>query len=277
MNATTINPTAGKKNKVEFSDPFAEVEITPVEIPGVAEHNNIAVRVKDDAGEWQKAGILSKGYNLVKNSLCYETALDIFSRSPFKFEELLGGKPDPHGKTARYFDGKRYLHYFASVDPIIETGDLKLHLGARLGNSYDGSGKYVFEIYGLNPFCTNQYLQRNLFGCFEVRHTVNGSFHFDMDDAIKNLSVGAQNVIAAAPRIVEMKNKPLEIEDVRNAAKNDIIPKSMWGEALAGIEVATYFGLYQSLTSLASHKLSGLSSLSYGQLIGEYFLPVAGK
>lgn len=267
----------GTKAKVKFSDPFADVDIAPVTIPGVAEHDKISVRVKDDSGEYQLAGILSSGYNLIKNSIAHETALDIFSRLPYKFEELLGGKADPHGRTARYFDGKRYIHYFSSVEPIVEAEDLKLHLGACLRNSYDGSGKYVFEIYGLNPFCTNQYHQRNLFGFFEVRHTTNGSTHFDFEDAVRNLQVGASNLIAAAPRILEMKNKPLAIEDLRQAAKSELIPKSMWGDALAGIETATYFGLFQSLTALASHDLSGLSSLSYGQLIGDYFLPVAGK
>ena len=120
------------KNKVVFSDPFAEVDIAAVEIPGVAEHDKISVRAKDDSGEYQLAGILSSGYNLIKNSLAHETALDIFSRSGYKFEKLLGGKADPHGRTARYFDGKRYIHYFASTEPIVRDGDLTLHLGAAV-------------------------------------------------------------------------------------------------------------------------------------------------
>jgi hypothetical protein len=262
------------KGEKEFSDPFAEVEITPIEIPGVAVHDNIAVRVKDDAGNWQKSGILSKGYNLIKNSLANETALDVFSRSPFKFVELLKGEKDPHGMTARFFDGKRYLHYYQSVDPVVRDGDLNLHIGALVRNSYDGSGKFAFEIYALNPFCTNQYHARNLFGFFEVRHTVNGSIHFDLDDAVANLARGAENIIAAAPRIVAMKNKPLEIEEIKSAVKAEIVPKSYWGEVIAGLEQATVFGLYQSLTFLASHKMPGLSRVSYGNLIGEHFLPV---
>ena len=258
-----------------FSNPFADVDISEVTIPGVESHNKVAVRVKDDAGDYHVAGILSKDYNLIKNSYAHETALDIFSRSPYKFTELFpDGHTDPHGKGSMYFDGKRYLHYFKSIDPIVEKNDLRLHLGALLKNSYDGGGKWAFEIYALNPFCTNQYHQRNALGFFEVRHTTNGTTHIDMEDTIRNLERGAQNIIAIAPRIIAMQDEPLQVEHITQAAKNKVVPASSWGSILSGIEGASVFALYQALTAYASHECNGLSSLNYGQLIGNHFLPI---
>ena len=250
-------------SKSNFTNPFADVDIQPVTVAG-QEVNKIAVRVKDDSGEYQTQGFLSKDYNLLKNSRIKEIGEDIFSRSPYKWNNL---KTNWNGKT--YTD---FYHTEEVIETIENGGKVDLQLGCMLRNAYDGSGAYGMEFYILNPFCTNQYYARNQMGYFAFRHI--GDNEINLQDAVDNISVGAQNLISLAPIIKELKSVPLKIEDITSAKKNTAIPTSKWGDVLdsLAVEEATRFGLFQALTFVSSHKLSGISSISVGNSITDHML-----
>jgi len=261
-------------NKPTYSDPFASVDIQPVMVAGEEVPSKIAVRVKDDSGEYQVQGILGKDYQLLPNRKVKDIADDIMSRTGQQY----GG----YREIKTLWDGKRYVGYFASNNPIVNVkngNDLSLHLGLMAWNAYDGTRKSGFEIYALNPFCTNQYLSRNRFGFFAWRHMPNELGKIDVDDAMQQIAIGAQNLIAVAPRFSELKKTPLTVEKLLEAQAKTEMPISRWGEVLARLakEEPTLFGLFQALTFVASHNMSSLSAISIGSSITDYMIPMETK
>jgi hypothetical protein len=253
--------------KQEFSNAFADVEIQPIQVAGETVPTRVAVRVKDDAGEFGLAGIVGRDYQLLPNRKVRDIAEDIMSRTPDEY----GGFRNL--KTA--FDGKRYVDYFVSNNPIasIVNGDTTgLMLGLMVWNAYDGSRKTGFECFALNPFCTNQYHSRNRFGYFAWRHSPGQGV--DMEDAITSISHGVQNIIAIAPRLGLLKHTPLALPLIIEAKAATKLPQSRWGDVLdqLGEESDSAFGLYQALTNVASHKLTGMSAIDIGSSITEFFL-----
>ena len=252
------------KEKSMFTDPFAEVDTQPVQVAG-EDVAKVAVRVKDDKGEFKLAGILGKDYTIYKNSLVKDVVSDIMTRSQMKWTNL---------KTL--WDGKRYVDYFHTVDPItsIKNGhEYPLHLGMMARNSYDGSSKFGLEFYIMNMICTNQYIARKMMGYFAIRHT--GENTIDVEDALQNVSLGATRLTQLAPRLQNFISKPLALPDLIEAKAADVIPSSYWGTAIEAlgkeVDSSTVFGLYQALTFVTSHKISGFNSISKGDEVTEYF------
>lgn len=256
-------------SKSSFSNPFAPVDTQPVHVAG-QEVSKIAVRVQDDNGEHQVSGILGRDYNLISNQLAYDTASDVFTRSDLNWQTLV----DYRGKERIHFDGKRYIHHFITGEPIEQVCGQPCHLGALLYNSYDGSSRFGFELFLCNMHCTNQYISRNKFGFFAIRHTSNGQIHFDINDATAELADGAQRAIAVAPRISQLSEIPLTLEHLTAARQKTAIPASKWGDVLDQLakEDGTAYGLFQALTFTATHKLSGLSAISTGASITDFAL-----
>ena len=257
--------------KVTYTNPFADVDMTPINVGGREVSSKIAVRVKDDSGEYQVMGILSKDYQLLSNRKVRDYAEDIMSRTGQEY----GG----YRNLKTLFDGKRYVDFFASNNPIvsIQNGkELPLHLGLACWNSYDGTRASGFECFALNPFCTNQYHSRTRFGFFAWRHTGADNRQLDVDDALSSLAIGAQNVTAIAPAIKLLKAAPITAEAITTAHAKTEMPTSKWGEVLAQLakEEASLFGLYQALTFVASHSLNGLTAISIGSTITDHLLPM---
>jgi hypothetical protein len=271
--------------KTTFSDPFADVQIDEVSAGGDRVANKIAVRVKDDAGDFQLAGILSAGYGLIPNRKVRDIADDVMSRE----NALQWGGHDLGGfdNIKTLFDGKRYVDYFASKNPIASmNGSLEkagLKLGLMVWNAYDGTRKVGFEVFALNPFCTNQYHSRNRFGYFAWKHSGDEAGQIDMDDALGSIGNGVTNLIRVAPLIGSLKKTPLALPDLISAKANTDVPPTRWGDVLdvlakeTGAASAqpggngTAFDLYQALTNVATHKLSGLSAIDAGSSITEHF------
>jgi hypothetical protein len=255
--------------KLVYTDPFAPVELTPVHVGGEEVATKVAVRVKADNGKFGVVGFVSPGYQLLSNRRVRDIAEDIMSRT----DASLGG----FRALKTLFDGKRYVDYFASNNPIVavENGrSTDLMLGLMVWTSYDGTRATGFEIFALNPGCTNQYHERNRFGFFAWRHTNAGSNKIDMDDALLSISTGAQNVIRAAPLLGAMKKRPLSLPRIIEAKQKTKMPQSQWGNILdqLGQEEASEWGLFQAMTNIASHKLSGLSAIDIGSTITKHFL-----
>lgn len=251
------------KSSFSFSDPFADVETAAVQVAG-EDVAKVAVRVKDDKGEYQLAGILGKDYQVYKNSLVRDVVHDIMSRSQMSWKSL---------KTL--WNGKQYVDYFYTENPItaIKNGmEYPLHLGMMARNSYDGSSKFGLEFYIMNMVCTNQYIARKAMGYFAVRHT--GENNFDVQDALDNISQGTSRLISLAPKIQGLIEKKLELSDIVAAQAAEVIPSSHWGTAIETLgkeyDMGTIFGLYQALTFVTSHKMSGLSSISKGDEVTNY-------
>jgi len=253
----------------KFSDPFAEVVQEPVEVGG-DEVAKVGVRVKDDDGDWRLAGIQHAGWQLIKNSIAKDVGDNIMSRSPYEWKEL-----------KVLWDGKRYAHYFITEAPITQVvvggqdSDIhQLHLGMMMRNAYDGSGKFGMEMFACDYACTNQFVSRKRFGYFAIYH--NDADSWQIDDAIENISTGADNLIRVAPRIQELSNIELNSGHIVNAYQNTKIPHSKWGNVIARLatEQATLFGLYSALTFIASHELKGFNAITVGDTISEHMLNV---
>ena len=258
--------TKTETTKQIFSNPFAEVEITPVTVSGQEITSKMAVRVQADDGEWSKApSIVSSDYKLIRNDVARDIGDDIMSRSGMPWKSL---------KTL--WDGKRWCAYSITENKIGDiTGGADnhpVHVGMMLRNSYDGSGVLGLEMFACNMVCSNQYIERNRFGYFAIRH--DNARDFDVQDAIENVSRGVDNIMAVAPKLSQMRSMELTARGIFDAHRNCTIPKSMWGDVLSrmALEEATVFGLYQALTNVASHQVGGFSSISVGQSIGNAFL-----
>jgi hypothetical protein len=256
--------------KSQFSNPFAAVDIQPVAVAGEQVPSRIAVRVQDDHGAYQVQGILGRDYQLLPNRKVRDVAEDIMSRAPTDF----GG----FRNLKTLWDGKRYVDYFATNNPIATANGkyspLNLNLGLMVWNSYDGTRKVGFEVFCLNPFCTNQYHSRNRFGFFAWRHDPNEAGKIDVDEAMQNISIGVSNIVRVAPAIQELKAKVLTVEMVQAAKAKTDLPQSRWGDVLDALsgEDGSAFGLFQAMTNVASHKLSGLSAVATGTSVTEHFL-----
>ena len=255
--------------KQEYSNPWADVEITPVQIAGEDIASKMAVRVKDDAGAWSKVpSSVSSDYKLIRNDIARDLGDDIMSRSGMAWKPL-----------RTIWDGKRLAAYHITSEPVASaeggiTAGHPIHVGMMIRNSYDGSGVFGLEIFACNMICTNQYIDRNRFGYFAIRH--DNAADFDVSDAVANLSRGVENVLAVAPVLTEMRRRPLALEHVLQARKETEVPKSMWGAVLAqlALEEATVFGLYQALTFVASHEVGGFNSIRVGESVSRFALPV---
>ncbi len=258
--------------KATFNDPFADVDVHPVAVAGENVPTRIAVRVKDDQGRFQVASILGKDYPLLPNRKVRDMAEDVMSRAPAWMAGFRNLK--------KLWDGKHYVDYFVSNAPIVggngEKNVLELNLGLMVWNAYDGTRKTGFEVFALNPWCTNQYHSRNRFGFFAWRHTPGEVAKIDMEDVLRNISVGVQNVIAVAPMIQELKARPLTLHMLTDVKKKTDMPQSRWGDVLDALdkEDGNAFGLYQALTNVCSHKLTGMSAISTGTGVTDYFLQV---
>ena len=256
--------------KAVFSDPFTPVETQPVKVAGQTIASRIAVRVKDDDGTYQVQGILGRDYQLLPNRKVRDIAEDIISRTP----DNLGGWEN----LKTLWNGKHYVDYFASRNPISATNGehslLELKCGLMVWNSYDGTRKVGFEVFALNPVCTNQYHSRNRFGFFSWRHDPDEAGKIDIDEALQNISIGIGNVIKVAPAVQALKARPLDLALLQEAKKQTKLPKTIWGEVLDHLagEESNAFGLFQAMTHITSHELSGISALAAGTSVTEYFL-----
>jgi len=248
-----------------FSNPFAEVRQEPVEVGGDAV-SKVGIRVQNDDGEWELAGILHKDWHLIKNSIARDVGDDIRSRSGREWREL-----------KLIWDGRKYAHYFITIDPITQinthqenNGEHQIHLGMMMRNAYDGSSKFGLEMFACDYHCMNQFISRNRFGYFAIYHSDKETFL--IDDAVENISVGAEKLIAIAPRLQEMTEATATTKDIQAAYRSTTIPKSKWGSVIEHIEQATLFGLYTAMTYVASHEMRGFNSISVGNSVSDHFL-----
>lgn len=262
-----------RKIKPQFSNPFAEVEISPATVAGETVPTRVAVRVKDDEGTFQFIDFVGKDYQLLPNRKVRDIAEDIMSRT--------GGEYGGFRNLKTLWDGKRYVDYFASNSPIataVNGSKTELCLGLMAWNAYDGTRRSGFEVFALNPFCTNQYVSRNRFGYFAWAHTPGEAGKIDVEDAMEGIRIGVQNIIKAAPMIGEMKHRELTLPMLTEARLKTEMPVSKWGEVLERLDIefktekTTQFALYQALTHVNSHSMSGMSALKIGTSITEHFL-----
>ena len=243
-----------------FSNPFVSVAMEEVKVGG-QEVPKIGVMIKDDEGEKRCVGILSKDYNLIKNQVAHDTAHDVMTRSKYKWKEL---------KTL--WNGKLYIAHYITEQPINKQKNLPLHAGIMVRNSYDGMGCFGFEMFACNMACTNQYISRNRFGYFAIRHV--GKNQFDIDDALENVQKGAEKLLEVAPVIEHLRKLPITIPSIIAAKSNTNIPQSKWGEVIdqLGKEEDNQFGLFQAMTFVTTHILTGYTAITIGDGVTEWML-----
>lgn len=250
--------------KSTYSDPFVTAKIAPVQVAG-NDVEKIGVTLADDQGMEHCVGILSKDYNLVQNSTARDLALDVMSRTDYGWKEI---------KTI--WNGKQFIQTYATVEPLTQIGNesttiYPIHAGIMIRNSYDGTGRFGFEFFAMNQLCQNQYISRNRFGYFAFRHTKLG---FDLDDAIMNVQLGSDRLLEIAPKINELRSTELTANHLLKAKQNTTVPQSKWGDVIDQLanEEGTVFGLFQALTYVATHQLTGYTAITIGDSITNHIL-----
>lgn len=250
------------KVRQEFTNPFADVETSPVTVAGEEIASKVAVRVKADDGAWSRTpAIMSADYRLLHNNIARDVGADIMSRSGMAWRNL---------KTM--WDGRRFTDFFISENRVVELENgHKVAIGLMLRNSYDGSCVFGLELFMCNMVCTNQYHDRNRFGFYAIRH--DSARKFDVQDALENLASGVERSIAFAPSINALQKKPLTTTAIIEAHKAETIPESMWGKAIGQLanEPGTMFGLLQALTFVVSHEMRGFNSITVGENVMHHF------
>jgi len=254
------------RTELKSTDPFADVMLEKVMVAG-QEVKQRAVMVRDDDGEFKAVSVVGPDYNLVPNSVCRDVMGDVMSRSEYDWKPL-----------KNFWDGKRFIQMHITTETITAINDdgreHPLHVGLMVRNTYDGSGTFSFEMYACNMVCTNQYINRNRFGFFAMRHTPGEVGRWDINDALANIGVGANNLLEVAPRIQSMMEQPLTVDHIVDARAKIQLPDNKWADVLdrLSVEPRTRFGLFQALTGTTSHDIKGFSSLRAGDSVGSYFL-----
>jgi len=255
------------QNIIQTTDPCCPVKLEPVTVAG-AEVPKLAVMVQDDKEQWRLSGMVSESYNLVPNEKVMQIADDIMTRSPYNWSPFGNEKRT----LGRHWDGRKFIQTFWTDETAFKVKG-KLTRTARIGlmirNSYDGSSVFSMEFCLCFLECLNQFVHRNRFGSFVIRHS--GS-DFDVDDAILQVGEGGERLMAFAPHLEGLQEKPIGIPDVARFVKQDLIPKSKIDRLLDKIEDETEWGLMQAATDVVTHDCTGLRSFGHHQKIGEHFL-----
>jgi hypothetical protein len=251
--------------KFKSTNPFTEVQLASVQVAG-QEVAKTAVTVKDDEGKMQLAGIQGPEYQLITNHQVRDFIDDLTSRSEHTFKPI---------KTI--WDGKRFATMHISEQRIASYSnghERGLFVGIMRRNSYDGTSTFGLEIFAFDIECANQFHHRNRFGYFAIRHTPEAQNRFDVQDALTNLSKGAQNVIEAAPIIQNLRTQPLNHRLLIEAKQKTDLPTSRWGAVLdrLGQEEDNAFGLFQALTNTTTHQMTGFSGIQSNNSVCQYFL-----
>lgn len=250
---------------IKTTNPYAEVVLAPVVVDG-REIDRRAVLVRDDEGDMRTAAIVSPDYHLVTNTVARDVMADVASRSQRDWEEL-----------TVHWNGRNYIQMLRTAEPELtlpEDGGHRIHLGMMVRNSYDGSGAFAFELFALHSKCQNQYVNRNLFGFFALRHTVGDAGGWDVNDALARLSDGANNLLKIGPRLQKLMKEPLTVDGLLEARARVKLADAYWPAVLSELadQPRTRFGLFQALTSVISHKAGAFAGLRASDAVGSFFL-----
>lgn len=247
---------------MSFSNPYVDVEAHNVSVGG-KEVKKVGIMVRNDDGDFECSGVLSADYQLIKNSIARDVVSNIQARSNMKWKSL-----------KVMWDGKKYCHYYHTESPITSIkANGQAHdivLGMMNRNSYDGSWCWGLEFYLMNMVCTNQYVSRNQFGYYNIRHV--GADDYDIQDALQNVSISSERALAVAPKIEALTALPATLATIIKARKETNMPTSKWGEVIEALEGSTMFSLYQAMTYVSSHSLTGFSSVNVGASITDWAL-----
>lgn len=252
---------------MKVTDPFAEVKTIIPSIEGRASLSKQCIMVKDDKGVFQEAGWVSPDYNLIPNERAHGILDDICTRSKFGFHQM---RPD-------FFDGKRYVAYRMSDEPLFEIKNGLSRTG-KVGiaclNSYDGSTALRIQMFVAFLECLNQNHYGNRFGNFSIKHIINGDGEGDVNfgDALEQIQLGANRLMNAAPLFQRLTSVDLDMDLLRAAKAATDLGDSHWGAVIDHIETDSAWGLQNAMTNVASHKLKGIRSIQVGNSIGEAFL-----
>lgn len=254
------------RTKLITKDPFTDVVLQRVQAGG-EELRQQAIMVKDDEGRFIHNGaIVGPEYTLVPNSICRDVLDDVMSRSKYEWTAMLTN-----------WNGKQFQQLFHTTTAITEIangGSHPIHVGLMIRNSYDGTMAFGFEIFAMNMICQNQYIQRNRFGYFSMRHTPGEAGSWDVNDALENVGIGAEKIIQIAPRIELLRSEPLTTTRLLETKAGVNIPNSNWGHVLDRLqaEEENRFGLYQALTAVCTHDIGGFTGSKYNNEVGNLFL-----
>ena len=256
------------RNSYKVTDPYADVWLEPVRTAHGDMENRKAVMIKDDDGIPQHIEVVSGDYKLYTNEVVRQIGNDIMTRSQYKWNPLkrYWNPSSPKSLTDMFITEERV------VPMPNERDDIKL--GVAFRNAYDGSSLLSVELFLCYLACANQWIARNVFGFFALRHVVGAHDEIDIIDAVEQVTTGAERMARMAPVVGELLGTDLTVDRLVECRNKILLPDQLWGRVIErlGKEQKTEFGLLQSMTAVASHDMKTMSALNYSDRIGTYFL-----
>lgn len=255
-----MNTATNEKSKIQVSDPFADVRLSPVNVNGSTVENQ-AVEILDDDGEWQALAIHSGHYQLIPNRDVADAAGRILEQSDHTWRLI-----------RRIWTGKFLSNLYCS-NLQVEVPDVHdaIALGLRIENSYDGSCKCRMVLMAYVLSCLNGMMSNRCFNSYSLKHI--HSHAFDGEVAIGVINNGLSVLDEITPRIRNLSSKPLEVFDLANIAKSIDMPGSDWKHIMPQLDQAkSLWDLLQMITHRLSHHGRGKAQIQRNELVGDYFL-----
>lgn len=249
-----------KSSRVQVTDPFAQVRVSPVRVNGSPVMNK-GIEILSDDGNFVCINIHSAAYQLVPNEVVASVT-----------QEILGGSDLEWNQVNQVWTGRYFAQLFTSsgIVEVPEVGDA-LSLGLRVENSYDGSCQFRLVLQAFVLSCSNGLVSPRHFRSFAMKHQE--SNHFNVEDAVDVIRTGLNLLEQITPKVTALSRIPLTIDLLARVAKETRLPKREWGfiaESLGG--VSDLWGLMQAITNRLTHNGRGRAGLISQETIGDYFL-----
>jgi hypothetical protein len=248
-----------KSSRVQVTDPFAEVRVSPVRVNGSPVLNK-GIEIMTEDG-WECINIHSAAYQLVPNEVVASVT-----------QEILGGSDLEWNQVNQVWTGRYFAQLFMSsgVVEVPEVGDA-LCLGLRSENSYDGSCQFRLILQAFVLSCSNGLVSPRHFRSFAMKHQE--SNHFNVEDAVNVIGTGLNLLEQIVPKVTALSRIPLSIDLLARVAQETHLPKREWGfvnENLGG--VSDLWGLMQAITNRLTHHGRGRAGLLSQETVGDYFM-----
>ncbi len=171
------------RRNTNISDPFAPVKLVPLTTPDGSPSSRNAVMIEENDGDTE-VGVVSTGYQLVRNDDVFNIALDVLGRTGLYHED-----------AGMIFDGKRYRQRWVLPDLQMEVRpDDLVHVTLDVINSYDASTLFGLSFNARRLICANGMMIDYMLGGFRFRHWGHDGFVEELQVAANRVQSVAENL-----------------------------------------------------------------------------------
>jgi len=227
-------------------DPFLEVSLLPLSIPGGQTSSRCAV-ILDPSDKKIEVSVVSREYQLIPNLEVRNIALDILTRIGIPFQEC-----------RMLFDGRRYSQRWTIEGFELEPrpGDF-IRLGLEVHNSYDGTSLFSLSFIAERLICGNGMVVDFLLGRFRFRHYgQNGDFHKELDRALDTVQRLGEQGASLLPAMKRMVDTPINRGLTQGVFRKLNTPRLYVADIFLALEEDSEWGLYNACTRVFSEQRS---------------------